>query len=69
MTYAERIVTEWGWTVPLTLRTEEDHNLRIFTPISYEEVFTDTVINEINNSVKDYNRIFRGKWTITMFYI
>jgi len=59
MTHAERILTEWGWTILVTLQTEEDHNVRYFMPLSFAEVFTDTIVDEINNSVKDYKLIHR----------
>ena len=59
MTFAERIITEWGQTVLVTLQTEENHDVRIFIPINLAEAFTDRVIDEINNSVKEYKLIYR----------
>ena len=59
MTHAERIFTEWGWTIQVTLQTEEDHNVRYFMLLSFAEVFTVAIVDEINNSVKDYKLIHR----------
>ena len=59
MTHSERIFSESGLTVLVTLQTEEDHNMRYFMPESFAGVFTDTVINEINNSVTNYKLIHR----------
>ena len=39
----------------------EAENVRVYMPKRYAECFTDTDIEEINNSVKRYKLIFRGK--------
>ena len=59
ITHAERVNTDMGATVLITLQTEEDHNVRYFMPLSFADMITDTNIDEINNAVKICKLIYK----------
>ena len=60
--FARRPTTQYGETVLLTLQMGEgEENVRVYMPKRCAECFTDTDIEDINNSVKKYKLIFRGK--------
>jgi len=61
VTYTRRMITQYGPTVQLTLRNDGDDNVKVYLPKRYAEVFTDTDIEDINNSVKNYRLVYRGK--------
>ena len=61
VTYARLLVTQYGPTVLLTLQTGENQNVTVFMPNRYAELFTDIDIEEINDSIKNYKLIYRGK--------
>ena len=59
ITHAERIYTDLGATVLITLQTEEDHSVKYFMLLSFAELLTDTYIDEINNAVRSYKFIYK----------
>ena len=62
VTYARRLTTQYGPTILLTLQKgEAEENVKVYMPKRYAEIFTDVDIEDINNSVKQYKLIFRGK--------
>ena len=60
VTFARRLTTQYGPTILLTLQKEEE-NVKVYMPKRYAELFTDADLEDINNSVKQYKLIFRGK--------
>jgi len=61
VTYARRMTTQYGPTVQLTLRTDDDENVKVYLPKRYAEIFKDTDTDDINNSTKHYKLICQGK--------
>jgi len=59
ITHAERINTDMGGTVLLTLQTEPDHYVKYFLPLSFSDLLTADNVNDINNSVRLYKFTFR----------
>jgi hypothetical protein len=59
ITLAERINTDMGATVLITLQTEDDHYVKYFMPLSFADLLTDNNIQEINDAVKRYKFNFR----------
>ena len=69
MTYAERIVSESGRMVLVTLRSEDDHYVRFVMPEHFADFFTETVISEIIHSVRTYILIHRQYEDISYIHI
>ena len=62
VTYARRLTNQYGPTTLLTLQKGDgEENVKGYMPKRYAETFTDVDIEDINNSVKQYILIFRGK--------
>ena len=59
ITHAERINTDMGATVLVTLQTEDEHYVKYFMPLSFSDLLTDNNIHEINNGDKSYKFHFR----------
>ena len=61
VTYARRLLTQYGPTVLLTLQTEAEQNVKILLPKRYAGLYTENDIEEINNGISKYKLIYRGK--------
>jgi len=55
--------------VLVTLRSEDDHNVRFVMPEHFSDFFTETVISEIINSVRTYTLIHRKYEEISYIHI
>ena len=59
ITHAERVNTDMGATVLVTLQTEGDHYVKYFMPLSFSDLLTDDNIRDITDSVRRYMFHFR----------
>ena len=59
---ARRVSGQYGPTVLLSLRSEEDDTilLKVLLPLRYANVFEDEDIDDINQGRKGYNLIYLG---------
>ena len=59
--FARRWHSQYGPTVLLTLRAEENINVKIYLPKRYADGFDDQDIENINTNKKQYKFIYKGR--------
>jgi len=57
---AKRIPTKYGPSVVLTLRISETSIVQVFLPKRYNEVMSDTDINDINSKAFSLHLVYKG---------
>ena len=59
--FARRWHGQYGPTVLLTLRAEENVNVKVYLPKRYADGFDDQDIEDINTAKKQYKFIYKGR--------
>ena len=62
VTFAQRLETQYGQSVLLTLRVDSDSNVKVFLPKRYTEVFREENIEHINNGTRSYKLVCNGRY-------